>query len=169
MNFIRIKYNGKKVYTDRTPMKNRWEPGDEKLVPEIYARKGAFALLRFAEFAVVVAEQAVAAPDADTSKNPETDTNPDQDAAAAAAAAEKEAADKAAAELAQAQADVAADQAKKAEEDQQRENMLLSIGTWDKNTLIAYAAKYDTRLHKNLGEAKLRQQVSNLVEQYGVR
>lgn len=47
MQLITVKYEGKKPYRDRTPLRNEWEPGDAKRVPERDAR----TLLRFAEFA----------------------------------------------------------------------------------------------------------------------
>ena len=46
MQLIAVKYEGKKPYRDRTPLRNEWEPGDVKLVPE----RDAKILLRFAEF-----------------------------------------------------------------------------------------------------------------------
>ena len=46
MNFVRSKYNGWKVYKDRTTLRNIWTPGDEKMVPE----QDAKALLKFPEF-----------------------------------------------------------------------------------------------------------------------
>ena len=46
MKLIVVKYEGKKPYRDRTPLRNEWEPGDVKLVPE----RDAKILLRFAEF-----------------------------------------------------------------------------------------------------------------------
>ena len=46
MNLIAVKYEGKKPYRDRTPLRNEWEPGDVKRVPE----RDAKILLRFAEF-----------------------------------------------------------------------------------------------------------------------
>ena len=46
MQLIAVKYEGKKPYRDRTPLRNEWEPGDAKRVPERDAR----TLLRFAEF-----------------------------------------------------------------------------------------------------------------------
>lgn len=134
MNMIRVKYDGRKPYTDRTPMKTAWMPGDVKPVPEQYARKGAYALLRFAEFSV------------------DESTAPTQGE-----------------ELEKAQIAVAAVEAKVAEENTQVESMLLSIGTWEKDALAEYAAKYDTKIDKRLGVASLREQVSNLVEQFGVR
>ena len=46
MKLIVVKYDGKKPYRDRTPLRNEWEPGDVKRVPE----RDAKILLRFAEF-----------------------------------------------------------------------------------------------------------------------
>lgn len=46
MKLIAVKYEGKKPYRDRTPLRNEWEPGDIKRVPE----RDAKILLRFAEF-----------------------------------------------------------------------------------------------------------------------
>ena len=46
MQLITVKYEGKKPYRDRTPLRNEWEPGDAKRVPE----RDAKTLLRFAEF-----------------------------------------------------------------------------------------------------------------------
>lgn len=46
MKLIVVKYEGKKPYRDRTPLRNEWEPGDAKRVPE----RDAKILLRFAEF-----------------------------------------------------------------------------------------------------------------------
>ena len=46
MKLIVVKYEGKKPYRDRTPLRNEWEPGDIKRVPE----RDAKIILRFAEF-----------------------------------------------------------------------------------------------------------------------
>ena len=46
MQLIAVKYQGRKRYRDRTPLRNEWEPGDAKRVPE----RDAKTLLRFAEF-----------------------------------------------------------------------------------------------------------------------
>ena len=46
MKLIVVKYEGKKPYRDRTPLRNEWKPGDVKRVPE----RDAKILLRFAEF-----------------------------------------------------------------------------------------------------------------------
>ena len=34
MKFVKVRYDGATPYTDRTPLKNAWEPGDVKLVSE---------------------------------------------------------------------------------------------------------------------------------------
>ena len=52
MKFELIRYEGKTPYTDRTPMRNAWEPGEEKLVSEVDAK----ALLRYLEFKRVPAD-----------------------------------------------------------------------------------------------------------------
>ena len=46
MQLIAVKYQGRKRYRDRTPLRNEWEPGDARRVPE----RDAKVLLRFAEF-----------------------------------------------------------------------------------------------------------------------
>ncbi len=33
MQLIAVKYQGRKRYRDRTPLRNEWEPGDAKRVP----------------------------------------------------------------------------------------------------------------------------------------
>lgn len=129
MEFVRIEYTGWKPYTDRTPLKNKWAPGDAKLIPAQYAK----LLLRFAEFKLG-----------------------DQTASTAEEASS--------AQVAQ----MAVDQSK-TEENAQVENMLLTIESMDKATLADYAAKYDTALDKRLAVGKLREEVTTLVEQFGVR
>ena len=52
MQLIAVKYQGRKRYRDRTPLRNEWEPGDAKRVPE----RDAKTLLRFAEFSRADAE-----------------------------------------------------------------------------------------------------------------
>lgn len=49
MKFVKVRYTGVTPYTDRTPLKNAWEPGDVKLVSEDDAR----ALRRYLEFQLV--------------------------------------------------------------------------------------------------------------------
>ena len=54
-------------------------------------------------------------------------------------------------------------------EHQQIENMLLTVESMDKGALEEYARKYDVELDKRLGIAKLRAEVSTLIEQFGAR
>lgn len=51
----------------------------------------------------------------------------------------------------------------------QLEHMLLTIESMDKSALEAYAAKYEVQLDKRLAVGKLRAEVANIVEQFGVR
>lgn len=60
MKFELIRYEGTAPYTDRTPMRNRWEPGEEKLVSEVDAK----ALMRYLEFKRVPDEEQQPAKDA---------------------------------------------------------------------------------------------------------
>lgn len=46
MKLIVVKYEGQKFYRDRTALRNEWNPGDVKRVPDREAK----ILLRFAEF-----------------------------------------------------------------------------------------------------------------------
>lgn len=54
MNFVKIRYEGRVPYKDRTALKNPWEPGDTKLVSE----RDAKLLLGYLEFKRVVADAA---------------------------------------------------------------------------------------------------------------
>lgn len=49
------------------------------------------------------------------------------------------------------------------------EEILLTVESMDKDALEAYAAKYEVNLDKRRGVATLRQEVANLVEQFGAR
>lgn len=85
MKFELIRYEGTAPYTDRTPMRNRWEPGEEKLVSEADAK----ALMRYLEFKRVPAE----AKKADkASKEPAAKGDDGEDDNAAALALAKQAA-----------------------------------------------------------------------------
>lgn len=55
------------------------------------------------------------------------------------------------------------------QEDNATEGMLLTIESWDKNQLEAYARQYEVELDKRRSLQNLRLDVANLVEQYGVR
>lgn len=71
----------------------------------------------------------------------------------------------------QEQAVVAVELAAQKERDEhaEKEFMLMTIETMDKNALESYAAKYETNLDKRKSEATLRAQVATLIEQFGVR
>ena len=73
------------------------------------------------------------------------------------------------AELQKAQALHEEQERKAANEHQQTENMLLTVESMDKGALEEYARKYDVELDKRLGIAKLRAEVSTLIEQFGAR
>lgn len=72
-------------------------------------------------------------------------------------------------ELQKAQALHEEQQRKATNEHQQTENMLLTVESMDKGALEEYARKYDVELDKRLGIAKLRAEVSTLIEQFGAR
>lgn len=72
-------------------------------------------------------------------------------------------------ELQKAQALHEEQERKAANEHQQTENMLLTVESMDKGALEEYARKYDVELDKRLGIAKLRAEVSTLIEQFGAR
>jgi hypothetical protein len=61
-----------------------------------------------------------------------------------------------------------ADRAKE-QERQVLESMLLTVESMDKSALEEYARKYEVELDKRLGIAKLRAEVSTLIEQFGAR
>ena len=61
MKFELIRYEGAGPYTDRTPMRNRWEPGEEKMVSEVDAK----ALMKYLEFKRATAEDKQTAKAAD--------------------------------------------------------------------------------------------------------
>lgn len=73
------------------------------------------------------------------------------------------------AELQKAQALHEEQERKAANEHQQTENMLLTVESMEKGALEEYARKYDVELDKRLGIAKLRAEVSTLIEQFGSR
>ena len=81
MKLIAVKYEGKKPYRDRTPLRNEWEPGDVKRVPE----RDAKILLRFAEF-----HRAEEAEATDRPEDVEATDRPEDVEAAIAAQAQRE-------------------------------------------------------------------------------
>ena len=60
-------------------------------------------------------------------------------------------------------------QAKRDEDDEVQESMLVTIETWDKEQLIEYAKKYETKIDTRKSATNMRLDVANLIEQFGVR
>jgi len=129
MNLVRLTYTGTKSYRDKTKLRNTWEPGQARLVPDEIAK----LLLRFAEF---TKDDGEAAP---------TDT-----------------------ETAEALTQVQVVQETEKQQHNEREAMLVAVEAWDKDQLEAYAKKYNTTLDKRRSVNTLRQEVGNLIEQFGV-
>lgn len=140
MKFEKICYVGKAPYTDRTPMRNSWEPGEEKLVSE----RDAKALLRYLEFQrVAPAEVQPAASGGDAGKAP--------DAAAAA--------------LAQAQQALTEQQLREKATETQVEATLLEVSHMTKGALADFAkAHYGVVLDMKNKADELRNQVTALVQ-----
>lgn len=147
MDFEKLQYTGAKPYTDRLS-KNEWQPEDVKLVPAGVARK----LLRYVEFRRPL--QAVEQQQAGQQTPVEPAGEPTQPTDAELQQAME----------AQRQTEQLAQQERTA-----LESMLLTIETMDKGALTEYAAKYEVKLDARKGEAKLRAEVANLVEQFGAR
>lgn len=148
MNLTRIAYHGRKTYHDKI-MRITWEPGDSNLVTHETAKK----LLRFAEFAhseqeAERAKKPAKGKKAEEGEKPDDTLDPEVEAAL----------------LREQEAERAKDQ-----ERQQLESMLLTVESMDKSALEEYARKYEVELDKRLGVAKLRAEVSTLIEQFGVR
>ena len=147
MNLTRITYLGRKTYRDKLSS-NTWAPGDTKLVSADHASK----LLRFAEFAPFN-EEAERVQEQDGSKQK----------------GKKAAQEQVDQELEAAMLRQQEDERAQAQERQQLEAMLLTVESMDKPALEEYARKYEVELDKRLGVAKLRAEVSNLIEQFGAR
>lgn len=154
MEFEKLQYTGAKPYTDRLS-KNEWQPEDIKLVPAGVARK----LLRYVEFRrpvkdVEPQQAALPAPVEPQGEQPRQPAQHDQPTDAELQQAME----------AQRQTEQLAQQERAA-----LESMLLTVETMDKGALTEYAAKYEVKLDARKGEAKLRAEVANLVEQFGAR
>lgn len=54
-------------------------------------------------------------------------------------------------------------------EENEIESQIMNISMWDKHQLEAYGTKYDVNIDKRKSIEKLRAEVSNLIEQFGVR
>jgi len=142
-----IRYEGTAPYTDRTPMRNRWEPGEEKLVSEADAK----ALMRYLEFKRVPAEAKKAAKADKASKEPAAKGDDGKDDNAAALALAKQAATEQ-----QLRDKKAADQI---------ESTLLEVSQMTKAALSEFAqANYGTKLDMKDKVDDLRLQVTALVQ-----
>lgn len=130
MELVRIQYTGSKTYHDKTKLRNTWQTGQARLVPDEIATP----LLRFAEFSRA------------------TDAEPAQER-----------------EVVEAIAQVQVAQETDKQTRNELESMLLTLESWDKSQLEDYAKKYDVALDKRRNVGALRQEVGNLLEQFGVR
>lgn len=130
------------TYSGRKPYNDKAGTVWEPGDTHMVAPATAKRLLRFAEFALAKDEPATA-----KATKAKADT----------------------AELQKAQALHEEQERKAANEHQQTENMLLTVESMDKGALEEYARKYDVELDKRLGIAKLRAEVSTLIEQFGAR
>jgi len=153
MDLIKLAYGGRKNFNDkRCGSMREWKPGDEVLVGAAAAKK----LLKHVEFSIVADKVAKSGkadkPVVDPKKTDETPDTSKEDAERAAALA-----------VIQQQ-----EQAKK-DEHNTKEAMLLAISTWDKDQLKDYAVKYEVSINKSRGLQAIREEVSTLVEQFGVR
>lgn len=143
MKFELIRYEGTAPYTDRTPMRNAWEPGDEKMVSEADAK----ALMRYLEFKRVPAE-AVKASKADTG---DADTTDKDKAASAALALAKQAA--------------VEQKLREKKTAEQVEATLLEVSHMTKAALTEFAkANYGVELDMKNKADDLRNQVTALVQ-----
>ena len=139
MKFVKVRYEGKAPYTDRTALKNAWEPGDEKLVSEDDAR----LLSRYMEFKRVADEKA----------------DPKKDAKGKKADVGEQAA------LEQAQQAQAQAAAKEKAEKNAVEETLVEVSVMTKEALEAYARQnYGLELDKRRSVETLRNQVVELVQ-----
>lgn len=142
MKFVKVRYEGKAPYNDRTALKNAWEPGDVKLVSEADAR----ALCRYLEFQRVTDDAKAKA---------------EQKKAAAGKKSETEEQ----AELAQAQQAQQHAMANKKSNDSAIESALLEISIMEKDALESYARQnYSVDLDKRRSLETLRTQVTALVQ-----
>ncbi|VUZ24099.1 Uncharacterised protein [uncultured Comamonas sp.] len=140
MKFVKIRFDGQTTYKDRTPLKNVWEPGEEKLVSE----RDAKTLLGYLEFKRVVKSA------------PEKPTKAEKPGKADGADADE----LAKAQQAQAEAQALEEKAKKL-----TENTLMEIEQMDKEQIEAFArANYGVDLDKRRSLDTLRTQVTSLVQ-----
>lgn len=146
MKFELIRYEGTAPYTDRTPMRNRWEPGEEKLVSEADAK----ALMRYLEFKRVPAEAKKADKADSASKEPAAKGDDGKDDNAAALALAKQAATE--------------QQLREKKAAEQTEATLLEVSQMTKAALTEFAkANYGVVLDTKNKVDDLRNQVTALV------
>lgn len=138
MKFELIRYEGKTPYTDRTPMRHAWEPGEEKLVSDADAK----ALLRYLEFKRVPA---------DAKKANKAEKGDDSKTEAAALALAKQA--------------TTEQQLREKQATEQIETTLLEVSQMTKAALVDFAkANYGVELNKQSKADDLRNQVTALVQ-----
>ena len=144
MKFELIRYEGKSLYTDRTPMRNAWEPGEEKLVSEADAK----ALMRYLEFKSVPADAKKANK---AEKADKTDKSDDSKTEAAALALAKQA--------------TTEQQLRQQQATEQIEATLLEVSHMTKAALVDFAkANYGVELDMKTKADDLRNQVTSLVQ-----
>lgn len=142
MKFVTIRYSGTTPYKDRTPLKNEWEPGEEKLVSERVAK----TLLGYLEFQRVDVAASQPLPVDTTTSN----GGGDDSAAAALLKAQKAEAE-------------AAEREKKAKK--LTEDTLLEVSKMTKDVLADYAKQnYGVELDTKAKVGDLRNQVTALVQ-----
>lgn len=177
MDLIRLAYTGSKPYNDkRHGSYTVWQPGDTKLVSATAARM----LLKYVEFTKATAPEGTSATAAaaTVATAPAVPQDP-YEAAALAEAGRGEATQEQITQQEQ-QAQQASEQAamlakiKEQEEAEraqldEKEAILTHIGTWDKDQLKDYAAKYEAKVNRTHSLQNIREQVTALVETYGVR
>jgi hypothetical protein len=143
MKFVTIRYSGTTPYKDRTPLKNEWEPGEEKLVSERVAK----TLQGYLEFQRV--DTAAPVP---PSQDPGAGGGDSDDDPAAAALLQAQ----------QAEAE-AAEREKKAKK--LTEDTLLEVSKMSKDVLADYAKQnYGVELDTKAKVGDLRNQVTALVQ-----
>lgn len=176
MDLIRLAYAGSKPFNDkRHGSYTVWEPGDTKLVSATAARK----LLKYVEFTKATAPEGAGTATAATVVTAPAVPKDPYEAAALAEAGRGEATQEQIAQQAQQEqqaSEEAAMLAKIKEQEEadraqldEKEAILTHIGTWDKDQLKDYAAKYETKVNRTHSLQNIREQVTALVETYGVR
>lgn len=182
MDLIRLAYTGSKPYNDkRHGSYTVWQPGDTKLVSATAARK----LLKYVEFTKAAApEGAGTAAAATVATAPAVPKDPYEAAALAEAGRGEATQEQITQQAQQAQqeqqeqqaSEEAAMLAKLKEQEEadraqldEKEAILTHISTWDKDQLKDYAAKYEAKVNRTHSLQSIREQVTALVETYGVR